>query len=94
MHVELLSCNWHLVSEKINGISPDLLVKRRMARNPYERSIENMVQSTDCEIFVERLLEHMNVFGVGELSKYSAYKWYNHRLEGIEEVDPMRSLRI
>ena len=36
----------------------------------------------DCEIFVERLLEHMSVLSVGELSKYS--------FEGIEEVEPMR----
>ena len=89
LYVELLSCNWHLVSEKINGISPNLLVKRRMARNAYERSIERMVQSTDCETFVESLLLHMTIFGVGELSKYSAYKWHNHNLEGIEDVDPM-----
>ena len=60
-----------------------------MARNTYERSIERMVQSTDCETFVESLLEHMKNFGVGELSKYSAYKWHNHIIEGIEDVDPM-----
>lgn len=90
LYVELLSCDWDQVSEKLNGFSPKLLVKRRMARNGYERSIEKMVASTDCDTFMPALMEHMAAFGVGILSKYSAYKWGKDYLEGIEEVAPMR----
>lgn len=87
---ELLSVDWAALAKKLQVISLNDYKRSLIPVTPmsaYNQSIVAMLQIHSADQLSENIIQHICIFGTGEMARFRAFKWQDGILHSVKDID-------